>query len=136
MLIGVCRISGFGFDFKNAGFTFNKAIDTDFIAPCTHEEADTRMFLHAKHAAIGGSKSINIVSSDTDVVVISVAVFDDLMMTANSSSTPISLRVKLSHGELKQWNTSVAFSNTFQTCHAVFLPFPTNADTVSQPVNA
>jgi hypothetical protein len=38
--------------------------------------------------------------------------------------------------ELKQWNTSVAFSNTFQACHAVFLPFPTNADTVSQPVNA
>jgi hypothetical protein len=33
----------------------NKVIDTDFIAPCTHEEADTRMFLHAKHAAIGGS---------------------------------------------------------------------------------
>jgi hypothetical protein len=30
------------------------------------------MFLHAKHAAIGGSKSINIVSSDTDVVVIGV----------------------------------------------------------------
>jgi hypothetical protein len=36
------------------------------------------MFLNAKHAAIGGSKSINIVSSDTDVVVIGVAVFDDL----------------------------------------------------------
>jgi hypothetical protein len=36
------------------------------------------MFLHAKHAAIGGSKSINIESSDTDVVVIGVAVFDDL----------------------------------------------------------
>jgi hypothetical protein len=30
--------------------------------------------------AIGGSKSINIVSSDTDVVVIGVAVFDDLNM--------------------------------------------------------
>jgi hypothetical protein len=38
------------------------------------------MFLHAKHAAIGGSKSINIVSSDTDSVVIGVAVFDDLNM--------------------------------------------------------
>jgi hypothetical protein len=36
------------------------------------------MFLHAKHAVIGGSKSINILSSDTDVVVIGVAVFDDL----------------------------------------------------------
>jgi hypothetical protein len=62
-------------------FEFTRsAVDTDFIAPCTHEEADTRMCLHAKHAAIGGSKSINI----------------------------------------KQWNTSVAFSNTFQACHAVF----------------
>lgn len=63
---------------KEDNVVSNKAIDTDFIAPCTHEEADTRMFLHAKHAAIGGSKSINIVSSDTDVVVIGVAVFDDL----------------------------------------------------------
>jgi hypothetical protein len=34
--------------------------------------------IFALHAAIGGSKSINIVSSDTDVVVIGVAVFDDL----------------------------------------------------------
>jgi hypothetical protein len=25
----------------------------------------------------------------------------------------------LSHGELKQWNTSFAFSNTFQACHAM-----------------
>ena len=56
----------------------NKAIKTDFIAPCTREEADTHMFLHAKHAAIGGSKSINIVSSDTDVVVIVVAALGDL----------------------------------------------------------
>ena len=53
-------------------------LDTEIIAPCTHEEADTRMFLHAKHTAIGGSNSINIVTSATDVVVIGVAVFDDL----------------------------------------------------------
>ena len=42
------------------------------------EEADTRMFLHAKHQAVGGSQAINIVSSDTDVVVIAVSVFEDL----------------------------------------------------------
>ena len=65
---------------KEENVVSNKTIDTDFIAPCTHEAADTRMFLHAKHAAIGGSKSINIVSSDTDVVVIGVVVFDDLNM--------------------------------------------------------
>ena len=56
----------------------NKDVDTDFITPCTHEEADTRMFLHAKHAVISGCKSVNIVSSDIDVVVIGVSVFNDL----------------------------------------------------------
>jgi hypothetical protein len=35
---------------KEENVVNNKVIDTDFIAPCTHEEADTRMFLHAKHA--------------------------------------------------------------------------------------
>lgn len=60
----------------------NRALDTDFVSPCNHGEADTRMFLHAKHAALGGSRSINIVSSDTDVVVIGVAVFEDLNVDA------------------------------------------------------
>ena len=59
---------------KEENVDSNKVLDTDFIAPCTHQEADTRMFLHA----IGGSKSINIVSSDTDVDVRGVAVFNDL----------------------------------------------------------
>lgn len=54
----------------------NRALDTEFVSPCNHEEADTRMFLHAKPAALGGSRSINIVSSDTDVVV-GVVVFDN-----------------------------------------------------------
>lgn len=60
----------------------NRALDTEFVSPCNHEEADTRLFLHAKHAALGGSRSINIVSSDTDVVVIGVAVFEDLNVDA------------------------------------------------------
>lgn len=60
----------------------NRALDTEFVSPCNHGEADTRMFLHAKHAALGGSRSINIVSSDTDVVVIGVAVLEDLNVDA------------------------------------------------------
>ena len=31
-------------------------------------------------------------------------------------------------------NDSVIFGYTLQTAHAVFLPFPANANTVSQPV--
>jgi hypothetical protein len=42
---------------KEENVVSNKAMDTDFIAPCTREEADTHMFLHAKHAAIGGSRT-------------------------------------------------------------------------------
>ena len=41
---------------KEENVVSNKAIVTDFIAPCVQEEADTRMFLHATHAGIGGSK--------------------------------------------------------------------------------
>ena len=32
MLIGVCRIGGFGFDFKNAGFTFGYVSGRQLIA--------------------------------------------------------------------------------------------------------
>ena len=35
---------------KEENVVSNKAIDTDLITPCNHEEADTRMILHAKHA--------------------------------------------------------------------------------------
>ena len=63
---------------KNEDVLSNKAFDTEPLAPCNHEEADTRMFLHAKDAAINGSKSIMLISSDTDVVVIGVAVFSEL----------------------------------------------------------
>ncbi|XP_071812536.1 uncharacterized protein [Apostichopus japonicus] len=40
---------------------------------CTHEEADTRMLLHAKYASDMGSKDIVIKSPDTDVFIIGIA---------------------------------------------------------------
>jgi hypothetical protein len=57
--------------------TNNKG-DVSHISPCNHEEADSRIFLHAKDAAINGSNSIMIVSSDTDVVVIGISLFAQL----------------------------------------------------------
>ena len=39
---------------------------------CQHEEADTRLFLHAKHAADHGHSNILIRSSDTDVEVLAL----------------------------------------------------------------
>ena len=40
---------------------------------CSHEEADTRLILHAHHASNTGHKSIVINSADTDVAVIATA---------------------------------------------------------------
>ena len=39
---------------------------------CDHEEADTRIFLHAQHAASNGYKSIIIAADDTDVLMIAL----------------------------------------------------------------
>jgi hypothetical protein len=40
---------------------------------CNHEEADTRVFLHAQHAANNGYASVIITAQDTDILVMAVA---------------------------------------------------------------
>ena len=44
------------------------------LAPCSHEEADSRMLLHVSHAANHGHHKILIKTVDTDVVVLAVSV--------------------------------------------------------------
>ncbi len=48
------------------------------VSPCPHEEADTRIFVHARDAAIEGSKALVIKANDTDIVVIAVSVLPQL----------------------------------------------------------
>ena len=45
-------------------------LDTTILAPCTQEEADSRMMLHAALAAHAGHSKITIRTVDTDVVVL------------------------------------------------------------------
>jgi hypothetical protein len=47
--------------------------DTSGIEPCNHEEADTRLLLHCKHAYSSGKRRIVVVATDTDVVVLAIA---------------------------------------------------------------
>ena len=49
-----------------------------FIAPCLHEEADTRIFAHATEAAKGPNKKISSCAVDTDVVVLVIPVVQQL----------------------------------------------------------
>ena len=48
-------------------------IDKVGLAPCNHEEANTRIFIHAKHASVNGMKKILIRTVDTDVVIFAIA---------------------------------------------------------------
>lgn len=55
------------------GAISNRVMSLNAVAPCSHEEADTRVFVHARDATSQGSKSIIIKANDTDVVVIAVS---------------------------------------------------------------
>ena len=48
-------------------------VDISNIAPCNHEEADTRIILHCFHAARCGMSRIAVRTVDTDVVVLTVS---------------------------------------------------------------
>ncbi|QQP38995.1 uncharacterized protein LOC103506659 [Caligus rogercresseyi] len=52
--------------------------DLTSLDPCNHEEADSRMLLHASHAPKHGHHSIVIRTVDTDVVVLAVSVVQEL----------------------------------------------------------
>ncbi len=54
------------------------ARETYMLAPCSHEEADTRMMVHVADAAASGYSSILIRTVDTDVVALAVAVVDKI----------------------------------------------------------
>ena len=49
------------------------------LAPCDHEESDTRVMLHISNAVRNGSRSIFLSTGDSDVVVIAAYVFSVLV---------------------------------------------------------
>lgn len=53
-------------------------VDIFELQPCTHEEADSRIFLHVAHLASSGLKIILLRTVDSDVVVIAIVLFFEL----------------------------------------------------------
>ena len=56
----------------------NHTISLECVSPCSHEEADTRIFVHARHAAQEGSKSLLVKASDADIPVIAISAMPTL----------------------------------------------------------
>ena len=70
-------------------------INTESLSPSNQDEADTRMFLHAKHAADNGHELISIRTVDTDVVVIAMHLFRKLSVEE--------LWIEFGTGKYKRW---------------------------------
>ena len=76
----------------------NHTVNLAGLAPCSHEEADTRIFVHTRHATEAGSKVIMVIASDTDVVVISVNMLHVLQELGLQE-----LRVAFDQGQKMRW---------------------------------
>lgn len=50
------------------------------MAPCNHEEADTRMMIHVFDACMNGLRRVKIRSNDTDVIILAISVVDLLQL--------------------------------------------------------
>lgn len=60
--------------FEEKCFKISTTITTEVDSlKCTHEEADTRLLLHAYHAAESGYKSVTLFVEDTDVMILCLA---------------------------------------------------------------
>jgi len=57
---------------QEEGVVCNHSISLEGLTHSNHEKADTRIFLHSKHAAADGNKTIIIKASDTYVIAVSV----------------------------------------------------------------
>ena len=59
----------------------NRPTDISALSPCKHEEADTRLMLHLKHASDQGHSKAYIRTVDTDVVVLTISHFHDMSLS-------------------------------------------------------
>ena len=58
---------------KGTGVLCSNRQDVLGLAPCTHEEANARIFLHLEDAVQQGYSKVSIRTVDTDVVVLAIA---------------------------------------------------------------
>ena len=90
---------------------------------CFHEEENSRIFVHGKHATEEGSKSIMIKANDTDILVIALSIFPSLQDLWVAFGHGVSLRWIVVHdlyhviGPVK--TKGIIFFHTFTGCDTV-----------------
>ena len=101
-------------------------ISTDFLSPCNHEEADTRLFVHVNDAVSNGYRKVMIIANDADVVVIALSIFHSIDVDE--------LWIEYGTGTSRRWLPihTYAMSLGEELCRALLFWFVfTGCDTVS-----
>ena len=99
----------------------NNTVNMAGWALCSHEETDTSIFVHARHATKAGSKVIMVKASDTDVVVIEVSMLQvlqelgiqDLWVAFGQSQNMRWIPVHDLYNALAENSTGVLFFHAF-----------------------
>ena len=52
--------------------------DLSNVVPCSHEEADTRLFLHASDGVRKGYKKLSLRTVDTDIVILAISTYSEI----------------------------------------------------------
>ena len=58
--------------------TSSDRTEMNSLSPCSLEEADTRLMVHARDASLKGHRRVKIRTNDTDVVVLAISVANTL----------------------------------------------------------
>ena len=87
------------------------------MGDCDHEEADTRMIIHIKHALSLGMTTIQVLSSDTDVIIILLGVYFKLRNDHSFTDIVIEFSQKKYHRRINI--TNLASSLGQSRCHAL-----------------
>ena len=98
--------------------------DFESIQPCSHEEADSRIILHAAHCAKQGYKRISIRTVDTDVVVLAVSHFqklglDELWICFGSGKHYRNISIHMIAETLGEKTGALLFFHAFTGCDTV-----------------
>ena len=97
---------------------------------CDHEEADTRILLHLKHALSEGMERIKIVSNDTDIVIIALGIYHKLRADNQFDDIRIEFGMKENHRSMSL--KGLADSLGEPRCQALpFFHLFTGSDTTS-----
>ena len=100
--------------------------DLSNLVPCSHEEADTHLFLHVADAVRKGCRKVSVQTVETDVIVIAIAMFrkinlNELWLSFGTGSSLRYIPVHEVVAEMEHWICA-----TLPMFHAL-----TGCDTVS-----